>query len=181
MDSKRTSISDRVWARFSDDPDGLAAETASIQARWQEGTTGSFKPTATNDFIEPSRGPSAWAGSYHVARVDGDRWVYLLVLAEEGGSLEPPGKVFFKIGRSGDLDRRRSELNWGFPPGFGFQWQIVDSILFGTEGGAAETERSVLAGFAQAGLCVGGEFVKSEFGAARDLFGRLARVESFSR
>jgi len=142
-----------TWQRYGADPQGCADFVASF-GWWR-----SNEPVGSP---RPSRGPTPFAGQYVVEQHEGAATVYVMMLrgallARKKNYLLKP---FVKIGRSSDPVRREGELNFAFPPGLGLSWVCIFQQSFPSGDMAHEAEQSVLAGLADLGLCIGGEFVR---------------------
>ncbi|WAC59644.1 GIY-YIG nuclease family protein [Brevundimonas sp. SL130] len=161
-DTKRTALSDRVWNRFRDDPQGLwSAAAVSLQAL-REGRA-EADAIQRQDSPQPTRGPGAWAGGYATERVDGLRWVYVMRLAQKPTGLKlMDGDSFLKIGRSHDVDDRARQLNASFPDALGLSWRPIDAVLMDTEADAHAVEQRTLSKLHDAGWSAGGEFVRGD-------------------
>lgn len=174
IDSKRTAMSDQVWERFSKAPGELAKRAERLRAKLQydkaSDRSGDNFAIAS---VAPSRGPSPWSGSYSAERLDGDRWVYLMVLGAHGACIEPPEPAFIKIGRSGNVEQRARDLNSGFPPGLGLRWEVVHVAQYGSEEMAASVEQAILLSLRDGGLTIGGEFARCSPAVAIDVFHRV--------
>lgn len=111
------------------------------------------------------RGPRPTDGRREFVVSDGPCSVYLMVLSglSDGVLVKWGSKaVAIKVGLSNDLERRRAELNFGFPPVIGIEWQIVAAREYGSFGEAFEAETRLLEYVRLNELGVGGEFAVVE-------------------
>lgn len=107
------------------------------------------------------RGPKPSGGRREYVVSDGPCSVYLMVLHGLPDSLfsdRAAGSRAIKVGMSNDLERRLSELNFGFPPGLGVRWKLVTSRRYDSFHDAFEAETRILEHLRQKELAVGGEF-----------------------
>lgn len=137
-----------VWAEFGANRERL--EEAATMARMRI-ASGEAPASA------PSRGPRPIVGDIFARREDIGAWLYLAVL---DGLLLESRDIIVKIGRSNDVDRRQSQLNFGLPRPLGLRWRIARSWYFAKEMDAHQAEQAVLRAQAAAGTCVGGEFIR---------------------
>ncbi|MCS0505138.1 hypothetical protein [Ancylobacter mangrovi] len=143
-----------VWARFAEDPVGLAAEEARILAAWQT------SPVAHEAPQSPSRGPAPSFGEIVATRIDGPTVVYLLRLEGPVDRLITGDRPVLKLGLSNDVDRRIRELNAGFPESLGLAWHLVRSWVSPSGAAAWAVERAALMACHAAGWSLGGEFFR---------------------
>lgn len=107
------------------------------------------------------RGPKPTGGRREFSVSDGPCSVYLMVLhgvPETMFSDRAAGVCTIKVGMSNDTERRRSELNFGFPPTLPFEWHLVASREYGSFDEAFAAETRLLEHLREAELAVGGEF-----------------------
>lgn len=113
-----------------------------------------FKPSVG---IPPSFGPKT------LTYEDGENILYLMEFTGAssyvlGNTPAYAGKTLFKIGRSNDLKRRKSELNSGFPPSSVVGWKVEATHKFLDGQSAHESETALKGNFDNKFLSVGGEF-----------------------
>lgn len=93
---------------------------------------------------------------------DGENYLYVMQLI--GGAeafiarATKKGGVVVKIGRSNCLSRRLSQLNFGFPPAFAFQWKIRNKQKFRSANDAHAAEQQLLLTVEHKGYSIGKEF-----------------------
>lgn len=152
-----------VWARFAEDPVGLAIEEARILALWSASA-----PTLPAPSSGPSRGPAPQFGDYAGTRKDGPTSVYLLKLAGPRSHLLAidDSRPLLKLGLSNQIDRRLRELNAGFPTPLGVAWTLVQEWTCPDGVSAWAVERAALTACHKEGWSLGGEFVRCEVDAA---------------
>lgn len=165
-----------VWARFAEDPSGLAAEEARILAAW-----GASLVQTTQAPLAPSRGPTPTFGEVVATRIDGPTSVYLLELSGPVERLVTPEdglRPLLKLGLSNDVARRLRELNASFPEPLGLAWRLVRSWDCPDGASAWAVERAALTVCHAAGWSLGGEFVRCAIDEAADaVAGGLATLD----
>lgn len=149
-----------AWHMFS--TDSKAATVAAVELLGPDVIQTGFDRQGASI---PSRGPEPYVGTLISEREDGATAVYVMELVGRAAALldgAAEALVFVKVGRSGDTERRRDELNWGFPPGCGLEWHLAANRQFQSVEEAHSFEQSVLARLHGRGLCIGGEFARMQ-------------------
>jgi hypothetical protein len=145
-----------AWRMFETAPnEGVALALATL-----EGVVAPGRPVLGHG-AAPARGPAPAFGKFELTREDGATDVYLMRL---GGLRSQTlvgtsdGRIFVKIGRSGEPFRRLDEMNWGFPPGCGLSWQLVSKRSFACSKDAHDFEQALLGRLHGERLTIGGEY-----------------------
>ncbi len=147
-----------AWQLFVSSP----AEARSL-AMLTLGLGNASPDTEWQPSIGPTRGPEPSFGLFAFEREDGSTAVYAMVL--QGPSAThlagaEDGRFFVKVGRSADTVRRLEEMNWGYPPGCGLEWNLVADRQFPSAETAHAFEQALLARLHREGLCIGGEYAR---------------------
>jgi hypothetical protein len=149
------AIDAQVWREFGTDRAALAAEVSRIRRSI------SSEQWTVRD--RSSRGPSPSFGRRVSVSEDGRTGVYLLLLDGPLDLLAPgrilrPGWAVIKLGRTGNLERRMSELSCGLPPGAAIRYLPLGLRMFGSGTDAHAFERQMLDLCDRSGWSLGGEF-----------------------
>lgn len=130
-----------------------------------------------------SRGPSPAFGERSMSYEDGHAFVYIFELAGpleailDRPKYELSNKRLIKVGRANDVERRRTELNAGFPPSTTFDWKLrVQSQPYADGQSAHEAERRLHELFESTGDPQGGEFFLCDERVIDSTFAREAKA-----
>jgi hypothetical protein len=116
------------------------------------------------------RGPRPRTGRREYEQFDRGGFAYVLILASSVDELlEDDALYHVKIGCSNDLDRRLSELNAGFPYGFGWKWRLLKTSRFASASEAFDRETELLEFIRANGYWTSGEFGRMKLKEAREL------------
>ncbi|WP_449256028.1 GIY-YIG nuclease family protein [Bosea sp. (in: a-proteobacteria)] len=130
--------------------------------------------------ITRSHGPVPVFGSFSVARDDGANHVYLMEFVADrpiAAVVASSDRAVLKLGRTNDLERRRAELNQGFPPGIGLEWRLLALVTCANAAAAHILEQSLLDRFEAEGACFGREFLLINRDNARAMFAHFAAAQ----
>lgn len=147
-----------IWLRYRADPEGCSRAAAVIMRR-EEGLDA---PTSHGEGQPRSHGPLPSFGSYSLVRSDSETQVYLMELmadARWASVAHTDRGPIFKLGRTNDTGRRRLELNQGFPPNLGLEWQLIQAFECPDARTAHSLEQNILDQCEAAGHCLGREFL----------------------
>jgi hypothetical protein len=114
--------------------------------------------------VAVSRGPRPSFGERVSNREDGETCIYVMELRGCVDAMFPTTrpaaskKVVLKIGMSNDPERRRDEMNGGFPPGAELSWEIIRTKAHPNGDAAYDAERRFLDYLDDRGLALGFEF-----------------------
>jgi hypothetical protein len=172
-----------AWRQFEQDPENanatalLILELPNALCRAE---CSAIDPTLFSSEAETtaSRGPPPFVGMLNVERLGAPEWVYLMVLEGDvlgSSSTDPP---YIKVGRSCDIERRRAELNQGFPPGLGIQWQTFHVLGPMDPVGAHVLEQEILTTLVTHRLAIGREFCRGAPSSLCDLANAIAARNS---
>ncbi|MBZ9648180.1 hypothetical protein K9B33_11525 [Sphingobium sp. 3R8] len=158
------AIDARIWSEFGTDLAALAVEVSRIRRLI------SSEQWTVRD--RSSRGPAPSFGRTVSISEDGRTGVYLLLL-DGPLNLLAPGKILtagwavIKFGRTGNLERRMSELSGGLPPGATIRYLPLGLRMFGNGADAHTFERQMLDMCDRFGWSLGGEFAYAPLAQVR--------------
>ena len=164
-----SAIEAAVWKELSGAPDCLAKAAAMAAAK--------IAAAGAVD-CDPSRGPPPSTGDIITRRTDIGAWLYLAVLS---GFILEDGDILVKVGRSNDTTRREAELNFGLPPILGLRWRMAKSWYLPDQAQAHRAEQAILAEACDAGITMGGEFIRLHAVDFGTLASRCERVMGLQR
>lgn len=138
------------------------ADTVPVRVLWE------FDGGAAGSPVDPTmprpqtfrRGPPPVVGEIRTERIEGPADVYLLRLEGPVSAIMelPPGHVVIKVGMSGDVDARVSQLNYGFPAGSRVRWAEFQRRRYPDSNAAYRAEGACLELFRLNGWWLNGEF-----------------------
>ena len=113
--------------------------------------------------LKPSRGIVPGLGERSSNYVDGDNWLYLMILTVSADAFLTKGSAVFgdalvKVGRTNDVARRLDEVNCGFPERASFRWKAIAKHKFPSAGAAHAAECELKEDFARRFRSQGNEF-----------------------
>jgi hypothetical protein len=130
-----------------------------------------------------SRGIQPTFGKRESNYADGEAFVYLMELRGDLAAFlgrkpfELLGKTLIKVGYSNDTERRRSELNFGFPPAAHCSWHLrVRSQPYLSSVDAEKDEDQLKAQFELSASSLGGEFFLCDERLVDSIFSRVAKA-----
>ncbi len=158
------AIDAQIWREFGADLAALDVEV------WRIRRSISQEQWTIRD--RSSRGPAPSFGQRVSTTEDGRTGVYLLLLDGPLELLAPGHRTFggwavIKFGRTGNLDRRMSELSCGLPPSAAIRFYPLGIRMFGSGVDAHEFERHMLDMCDRFGWSLGGEFAYAPLAEAR--------------
>ena len=156
-------VEESAWREFSSDPQGLAAEVERIRCRLAD-------QCGYNEL--PSRGPSP-AMSESIRTDQGPAWLYLAAL---DGVVTDLNEIFVKVGRSNNISRRESDLNFPLPRRLGLRWLMIATWRLPDPAAAHLAEQTILRSEASAGRSAGGEFLLMPIEAVGQLLRRCGQI-----
>lgn len=148
------ALNAEVWSSYADDPEALERELERIRGR------------AVNEPIgtaAPSRGPLPATGARSITVMDGINDLYIAGLDGDPRTLlrdlpRTDPRRLVKIGRTNDIERRRDELNAGFPPGSAIGWRMLFQFALPDAQRAHRAEQALLRECAARSWTMGREF-----------------------
>ncbi|MGX1786504.1 GIY-YIG nuclease family protein [Bosea sp. NPDC055332] len=167
-----------IWQRFQSDSVACARAAAMINHREDIGPN--LGSTAIAAPITRSHGPVPVFGSFSVTRDDGANHVYLMEFVADrpiAAVIASSDRAVLKLGRTNDLERRRAELNQGFPPGIGLEWRLLALVTCASAAAAHALEQSLLDRLEAKGACLGREFLLINRDNARAMFAHFAAAQ----
>lgn len=144
-------------------------DTSPVLVTWHfdQEDRSAFRPAPTVHIVrEPQapifrRGPAAAFGNRTISTQDSPTFVYVMRLTGPVEAIFPNLRKdhwIIKVGKSTNVERRRRELNSGFPHGCAVSWEIVDTRLYESDAAAFETEGRLLEALRLKGYWLNGEF-----------------------
>lgn len=143
-------------------------DTSPVQVTWHfEQDTDDNPPVASTSIVRepPSpvfrRGPTTNVGERTSIINDRPTFVYIMRLTGPISAIFPnlhDEHWIIKVGKSWNVERRRRELNCGFPYGCAISWEIIDTRLYDSDADAFAAEGRLLEALRHKGQWLNGEF-----------------------